>query len=69
MPEPKPIVVLNDKIRQELNRILQDAQTLLGEVTKQHNAGVPGMDAVADRCSSCIDRITQFKEVNFPGKK
>ena len=65
----KPILVISDKTRIELNHLLEDTNALMNEVLKQDKAGVPGMEQVAERCQSCIDRITSFKEVNFPGKK
>jgi hypothetical protein len=65
----KPVIQIPDSTRLELNRLQTDLQSLLAEATKQQNAKVPGMDAAITRCTDCLERIADFKAINFPNRK
>lgn len=69
MVQSKGLIQFNDKVRLELNKLLNEVEEIQTEAQKQDGARVPEMEHVISRCSDCIDRIKAFKEVNFPGKK
>ena len=69
MPSKKPVLSIGDNVRRELNDMLTDLQQIHDEASKQAEAGVPEMEAVVDRCKGCMERIAQFKAVNFPNKR
>lgn len=69
MPENKPLIQMADKVRLDLNKILGELQQLHTEAVKQQQARVPEMDSVISRCEDCMERISDFKAVNFPNKK
>jgi prefoldin subunit 5 len=69
MAVQKPVLVISDKVRLELNQLLAELNQIEGEAEKQIGASVPQMDAVIGICQQCRSQIESFKAVNFPNKK
>jgi hypothetical protein len=65
----KPVLVISDKVRLELNQLLNELSAIEAEAAKQEQARVPEMQQVMEVCRTCKEQIVDFKAVNFPNKK
>ena len=69
MANSKPILVISDKVRLELNQLLNELAQIEEAADKQQNAMVPEMEQVIGVCQACREKIAAFKATNFPNKK